>query len=1004
MLLPCQPAARNRPLATRTQLRTFSAPICLGALDHCLGVIVVLVLIALGGSRAASEAATRYASRIVETKSGQIRGILQEFNSKHLDPVEVFLGVPYAAPPVGDLRFRPPISPIPWNGVKLADSFGAVCPQNYPDISNDTAALLQMPLGRYQQLKRLLVFLNNQSEDCLFLNLYIPGSGSRGLEAPYAVMVYVHGESFEWGSGNLYDGSVLASAGHVIVITLNYRLGILGFLRTRPFPDRSTGSGGNLALKDIAMGLRWVRENIGAFGGDPSRITLMGHDTGAALVNLLLLAPYSKVVARFSIKKHHRRRFLVGGVSPAFKKSSSGGSLDRGGREGAQWMGVRKKGAAVLGCRRRVVLPALPLASRAGERIRCRSHGHPKGSTASSCLGGFLGLPFSPCPFLLPPPISPRWPATPWSRSCLERKHAWLIKLTEEHKKNLGLFHRVVLSSGSALSPWASVHDPNNLRLKVAEQTGCPADNDEDIADCLRTVPLHVLMHVELPEIRFVPRIGPGLPVDQNNPDPGLDMERASDAFIKVPLILGVSTTESNLDFNANDIEYGFEEDHRNRILRTFIRNAYVYHLNEIFSAVRNEYTDWDKAVLHPIIIRDSMMETLSDGHTVAPLMRIAFYHARRGAKTYFYHFDHQTKDNGYQQRLGSVRGEDIPYIFGLPLVAGGAFFPRNYTRQNQAVAEAVLTFFTNFAKTGNPNEPHKIESVDYGTPKEKTRFHGLKWEQYETGTQQYLTIAWKSKMKSHYRGHKMAVWLNLIPQLHRPGDDDVSMRHHHFRERGDHYYAGPVRDEWYTPLPLTGTTRTSASSTTVCSTSTDDSITENLTPILDDSEDDAELLQRLASRHYYSTTTALAITVGVGCILLVLNMLIFAGIYYQRDRDKKRAAMDCTPNGQESLPMTTRTSMKPPESPRASHEPPPSYTTLTRSPSIQEHQQMPHLQANQDEEQCKNEAKLGHGTSNTIQKDPIPPKPPTRTTSSLSTTGGTNTIKKRVQIQEISV
>lgn len=149
---------------------------------------------------------------------------------------------------------------------------------------------------------------------------------------------------------------------------------------------------------------------------------------------------------------------------------------------------------------------------------------------------------------------------------------------------------------------------------------------------------------------RFVPRIGPGLPVDQNNPDPGLDMERASDAFIKVPLILGVSTTESNLDFNANDIQFGFEEDHRNRILRTFIRNAYVYHLNEIFSAVRNEYTDWDKPVLHPIIIRDSTMEALSDGHTVAPLMRIAFYHARRGAKTYFYHFNHQTKENGYLQ------------------------------------------------------------------------------------------------------------------------------------------------------------------------------------------------------------------------------------------------------------------------------------------------------------------------------------------------------------------
>jgi len=73
------------------------------------------------------------------------------------------------------------------------------------------------------------------------------------------------------------------------------QFGVLpGFLRTRPFADRTSGSGGNLALKDIAMGLRWVRENIGAFGGDPTRVTLMGHDTGAALVNLLLLAPYSK--------------------------------------------------------------------------------------------------------------------------------------------------------------------------------------------------------------------------------------------------------------------------------------------------------------------------------------------------------------------------------------------------------------------------------------------------------------------------------------------------------------------------------------------------------------------------------------------------------------------------------------------------------------------------------------------------------------------------------------
>lgn len=174
-----------------------------------------------------------------------------------------------------------------------------------------------------------------------------------------------------------------------------------------------------------------------------------------------------------------------------------------------------------------------------------------------------------------------------------------------------------------------------------------------------------------------MPRIGPGLPVDPESPDPSHDMERDSGTFVTIPLIVGVTTAESYLDFNANDIQYGFEEEQRNRILRTFVRNAYVYHLNEIFSAVRNEYTDWDKPVLHPINIRDSTMEALSDGHTVAPLMRVAFYHARRGAKTYFYHFNYQTKDSDYVQVnfltfysslelvfLGVIRRNSFYYFF----------------------------------------------------------------------------------------------------------------------------------------------------------------------------------------------------------------------------------------------------------------------------------------------------------------------------------------------------
>ncbi|KAG8260539.1 neurexin protein binding [Homalodisca vitripennis] len=105
--------------------------------------------------------------------------------------------------------------------------------------------------------------------------------------APFAVIVYVHGESYEWNSGNAYDGRILTGYGHVIFITVNFRLGILGFLKTRG--DLSDNQHCCFAISDIEAALRWVNSNIAAFGGDPTRVTLVGHDTGAALVNALML-------------------------------------------------------------------------------------------------------------------------------------------------------------------------------------------------------------------------------------------------------------------------------------------------------------------------------------------------------------------------------------------------------------------------------------------------------------------------------------------------------------------------------------------------------------------------------------------------------------------------------------------------------------------------------------------------------------------------------------------
>ncbi|XP_049295416.1 neuroligin-4, X-linked-like isoform X1 [Anopheles funestus] len=806
----------------QTKLVPFRATIWLWVLCACSFAIVP------------ARAGPRYSSRIVDTKSGAIRGVILELNSKHLEPVEVFKAVPYATPPIGSLRFEPPKKLPPWKGTKLADTFGSVCPQSFPDISNRTAALLSMPKGRYQHLKRLQPLLANQSEDCLTLNIYVPGSGSRGLEAPYSIFFYIHGEAYDWGSGNPYDGSVLASYGHVIVVTVNFRLGILGFLKTRA--SLSPGSGGNLGLMDIILALHWVRDNIASFGGDPKRITLVGHDTGAALANLVLIS-----------------------------------------------------------------------------------------------------------------------------------------------KSGKGLVQRAILLSGSALSPWALIPDPDAVRLEVSQQMAChlvPGRNGrkpstDDITDCLRDKPIEALMGVRLTSVRFMPSWGPFLPLEDSL-DPEFAMEHSGEGFITSELMLGMSTTESYNDFSASDIQYGLEEDQRNRLLRTYIRNAFTFHLNEIFSAVRNEYTDWDKPIQHPINIRDSTMEALSDGHTVAPIIKVAYLHARRGAKTYMFHFGYQSKESEYPQRLGSVRGEELPYIFGLPLVQGGPVFPQNFSRQDMGVNEAVLNFVTNFCKTGDPNEAGHQQAQplhpDYGTAKERTRFRLITWETYETTTQQYLSISTKPKMRSHYRGHKMALWLNLIPQLHRPGDPDVSMRHHHFREREPHYYAGSVRAESFSrprSLYQNGIINDAQESRQE-SFGTECTPDPTMGEVLQESgggpgdtignvlseEEEAELLEKLANRHYYSYTAALGVTVGVGCLLLLLNMLIFAGIYYQRDRTKRKSQASQSSGTVGGSGVTTGTSASlsgsngtpdeseipltsiPTPSPvkvKRTFEPPPSYATLPK-------------------------------------------------------------------------
>ncbi len=186
------------------------------------------------------------------------------------DPaITAFKGVPYAAPPIGALRWRPPARPVAWTGVRKADAFGAVCPQ------------LQNTDGQ------------PMSEDCLFANIW---TGAASSKERRPVLVWVHGGGFgaESGSAPKLDGEELARKG-VVLVTFNYRLGPLGFLAT---PELSQESGhnasGNYGLMDDIALLQWVKRNIAAFGGDPEKVTFFGHSAGGGTVNFLSISPMAK--------------------------------------------------------------------------------------------------------------------------------------------------------------------------------------------------------------------------------------------------------------------------------------------------------------------------------------------------------------------------------------------------------------------------------------------------------------------------------------------------------------------------------------------------------------------------------------------------------------------------------------------------------------------------------------------------------------------------------------
>ncbi|XP_037323091.2 neuroligin-3b isoform X1 [Pungitius pungitius] len=664
----------------------------------------------------------------VTTQFGKLRGLRVPVPSEVLRPVDQYLGVPYAAPPVGEKRFMPPDQPSSWSGIKNATHFMPVCPQNI----HNTVPEIMMPIWFTYNLDTVATYIQDQSEDCLYLNIYAPtddGSQHKKKGAAFShaethisedirdsearpVMVYIHGGSYMEGTGNMMDGSVLASYGNVVVVTLNYRIGILGFLSTG-----DQAAKGNYGLLDQIQALRWISKNIGYFGGDPGRITVFGSGIGASCVSLLTLSHHSE-----------------------------------------------------------------------------------------------------------------------------------------------GLFHRAIIQSGSALSSWAVNYQPVKYTRMLAERVGCNVLDTVDMVSCLQKKSARELVEQDIQPARYRVAFGPVIDGDVIPDDPEILMEQGE--FLNYDIMLGVNQGEG-LRFveNVMDLEDGVSGNDFDFAVSDFVDSLYGYPEGKdtLRETIKFMYTDWaDKD--NPETRRKTLVALFTDHQWVEPSVVTADLHARYGSPTYFYAFYHHCQSLMKPVWSDSAHGDEVPYVFGIPMVGPTDLFPCNFSRNDIMLSAVVMTYWTNFAKSGDPNKPVPQDTKFIHT--KANRFEEVAWSKYDPFDQLYLHIGLKPRIRDHYRATKVAFWKHLVPHLYN--------LHDMF-----HYSSTTTK---VTPLDPTQSNGKKSGGTGRTPVSTDHN----------DGEGGREMgpLIMPNPRDY---STELSVTIAVGASLLFLNVLAFAALYYRKDKRSRQ-------------------------------------------------------------------------------------------------------------------
>jgi len=285
--------------------------------------VSIMLIFALGGALSACTSSSPKTDGITAAKvtGGQVEGIVA-------DGLSIFKGIPFAAPPVGELRWKAPQPVTPWTDVKRTVAFGNSCMQ---DIG------MARSMGDASEI----------SEDCLYLNVWSPAAGASDR---LPVLVWIYGGGFTGGmtSVPMYDGEKLAKKG-VVVVSIAYRVGPFGFLAHSELSAESGKGSGNFGLEDMIAGLEWVKNNVGQFGGDPSKVTIFGHSAGGMAVSMLAASPQAAGLFRGVIA-------MSGASMAPLRKEANGGAgarvtvLSLAETEGAAFIG--KLGAANIAAAR----------------------------------------------------------------------------------------------------------------------------------------------------------------------------------------------------------------------------------------------------------------------------------------------------------------------------------------------------------------------------------------------------------------------------------------------------------------------------------------------------------------------------------------------------------------------------------------------------------------------------------------------------------------------------